>query len=61
VSSATQEVLALVTVALALAYLFFKLALEPRLRARRPDVRANMLVRKNRPDAAPPQRRGGCH
>lgn len=55
-----QDVLAFVTVALAVAYLGFKVVLEPRLRARRPDVPARSLVRRNRA-AAPPMRGGGCH
>lgn len=54
-----QDVLAFVTVALAVAYLAFKLVLEPKLRARRPDVPARSLVRKNRSPSPP--RSGGCH
>ncbi|MFO0613946.1 MAG: hypothetical protein U0414_15245 [Polyangiaceae bacterium] len=56
-----QDALAFVTVALAFAYLGFKLVLEPRLRSRRPDVRADRLVRRHRGPAPAPHRRGGCH
>jgi len=60
VSPGWQDALALVAVVLAFAYLFYKLALEPRLRSRRPHVAASALVRKNRP-AERPRRSGGCH
>lgn len=59
-SPAWQDALALVTVALAFGYLSYKLAVEPRLRSRRPHVAANALVRKNRP-AESRRRSGGCH
>lgn len=59
-SAAWQDALALVTVVLAFGYLFYKLALEPRLRSRRPHVAASALVRKNRP-VETRRRSGGCH
>ncbi len=49
-----QEVLAATTVALAAAYLAFKLFFQPAWRARRPDVPAARLVRRRRDDS-------GCH